>query len=83
MSPDLLRETGEALFGSRWQTELAEALGINDRTLRRWHSGQNTCPPWLAEELAAICKERGAALSAIAERLTKVAAETIVEDSGR
>lgn len=31
-----LRVVGEALFGPRWQSELARALGISDRHMRRW-----------------------------------------------
>jgi hypothetical protein len=33
--PPLCR-IGIALYGVRWQTSLAEALGISDRTVRRW-----------------------------------------------
>jgi len=33
---DILIAAGEALFGSRWQTDLAKAIGVNDRTVRRW-----------------------------------------------
>jgi DNA-binding transcriptional regulator YiaG len=27
---------GQALYGPRWQSELARALGVSDRTVRRW-----------------------------------------------
>ena len=36
MSVALLIETGRCLFGSRWQRELAAALGVNERTVRGW-----------------------------------------------
>ena len=32
----LLSRIGEALYGDRWQTQLARALGISSRTVRRW-----------------------------------------------
>src|SRR5260370_34598720 len=32
----LIAAVGQALYGSRWQTELARALGVSDRTGRRW-----------------------------------------------
>ena len=32
----LLSRVGEALYGKRWQTHLARALGVTDRQLRRW-----------------------------------------------
>jgi hypothetical protein len=31
-----LAAAGAALYGARWQTALADALGVNDRTVRRW-----------------------------------------------
>jgi DNA-binding transcriptional regulator LsrR (DeoR family) len=33
---DLLERIGKALYGDRWQTQLAKALGMSDRTVRRW-----------------------------------------------
>lgn len=36
----LLREIGEALYGSRWQTELSLDLGVTNRTVRRWVTGE-------------------------------------------
>lgn len=38
MSPAnaLLVQAGEALYGPRWQTDMANALGVSDRTMRRW-----------------------------------------------
>jgi transcriptional regulator with XRE-family HTH domain len=41
-----------ALRGLRWgPRELAEMLAINERTIRRWLSGQNDPPPALLEWL--------------------------------
>jgi len=34
--PDTLRLIGETAFGPQWQTRLAKALGVADRTMRRW-----------------------------------------------
>lgn len=31
-----LAELGEALFGPRWQSQLARECGVTDRTVRRW-----------------------------------------------
>jgi hypothetical protein len=36
---DLLTEVGLALFGPRWQSETGKALGVSDRTVRRWVAG--------------------------------------------
>lgn len=32
----MLASCGQALFGTRWQTDLAVALGIDARLMRRW-----------------------------------------------
>lgn len=72
MSPELLREAGEALFGRQWQTALAEALGVADRTVRRWAAGQPV-PPGAQAELLALMEARGATLRALASRLRKAA----------
>lgn len=40
MTRDELRVAGETLFGEGWQTALARELGVADRTVRRWLSGQ-------------------------------------------
>ena len=38
-----LAAAGRALYGQLWQSALARDLGVNDRTMRRWVSGQE--PP--------------------------------------
>ena len=37
----LLRMVGETLYGEPWKAILADALGVSNRTLRRWLAGQN------------------------------------------
>ena len=37
----LIRAIGAALFGSRYQQDLAEALGVNRRTVSRWANGED------------------------------------------
>ncbi len=39
MTADDLKALGEAVFGPSWQTPLAAALGVNDRTVRRLAAG--------------------------------------------
>lgn len=43
LSNCLIAEVGEALFGPRYRTDLAEALQVNERTVRRWVDGVMTC----------------------------------------
>ena len=60
MTPDTLRIIGAALYGPRWQTDLARALDVSDRHMRRWVSGAAPIPEGVrADLLALIGKRRG------------------------
>src|SRR3954468_24767829 len=37
---ELLRRVGGALYGDRWQSDMAHVLGVNVRTVQRWLSGE-------------------------------------------
>jgi len=65
----LLVECGEALYGPRWQAELARDLGVADRTVRRWVAGTSEVPAGLYVDLLRLTQERAAALDALAPRL--------------
>jgi hypothetical protein len=49
---------GRALYGERWQSALATALGINIRTVRRWAAGQQEVPAAIRERLQALARAR-------------------------
>ena len=65
---DLLAQCGEALWGSRWQSDMAEALGVSDRTVRRWVAGERI-PPGVFLDLIRLTAERSAYLDQITEEL--------------
>lgn len=44
MKKETFKKVGAALFGPHWQTEIAEALKVNSRTVRRWISGEHPVP---------------------------------------
>lgn len=69
MSSRLLQRCGEALFGSRWQTDLAAALGVNDRTVRRWASGAQDMPRGAYSDLHRLVLERAADLDDLEQAL--------------
>jgi hypothetical protein len=69
MSNRLLKDTGEALFGPRWQTDLAKALDVTDRTIRGWASGERDMPTGVATDLWRLCEERSAVLDGLIDRL--------------
>jgi len=67
----LLAECGEALYGPRWQSELARDLQVSDRTMRRWVAGTTDVPAGLYLDLLRLTQERAAVLDALAQRLRK------------
>jgi hypothetical protein len=69
MTPDLLREVGEALYGPRWQSDLAADLGVTDRTVRRWAAGSTPMPDGVIDDLRATVKSRTGDLAKILKRL--------------
>ena len=69
MTPTLLRETGESLYGARWQSELSRALAVSDRTMRRWLAGINDVPDQVRAELRALARSRRKALDGVIARL--------------
>lgn len=69
----LLHETGEALYGPRWQSDLARDLGVSDRTMRRWAASAEEAPPGVYLDLLRLTQERSMALEALADRLKAAA----------
>lgn len=47
----LLRQIGEELYGPSWQAELSQRLNVNDRSMRRWASGEDSIPPGIWREI--------------------------------
>lgn len=71
MRAALLREAGEALYGPRWQSDLARDLNVADRTIRRWASGEWDVPSTALVELRALLKSRGMAMAAVRRKLPR------------
>lgn len=65
----LLVEAGEALYGPRWQSDLARDLAVSDRTVRRWAAGTTDLPAGVYMDLLRLTQERAAMLDALAQRL--------------
>lgn len=59
MTPELLKAAGTALYGSRWKSDLAGALGKQYRAIHRWHLGEVPIPDGTAERLIALLGNRG------------------------
>jgi hypothetical protein len=58
MTPAFLAAAGAALYGPRWQSELARSLGVSDRTMRRWLSGENPIPAGVWGDCCALLRVR-------------------------
>ncbi len=69
MTSKLLRDTGEALYGPRWQTEIARDLGMSDRHVRRIAAGSADLTQGMAADLCRVAEERALALRDVIDRL--------------
>ncbi|KAB0585072.1 hypothetical protein [Edwardsiella anguillarum] len=58
MTKDDLIAAGIAAFGQRWQTEMALALGVSDRTIRNWVSGKYQIPDITSADVVLVLKRR-------------------------
>jgi hypothetical protein len=66
----LLEEAGAALYGPRWQTDLAHALGVSDRTIRRWIAGGDaSIPESVWADIAVVLDLRGADLADVRRKV--------------
>ena len=70
MTPTLLREAGELLYGPRWQSELAESIGVSNRTIRRWLSGEWPVPEGAWADIIDIAKTRNSEITVWISRNT-------------
>lgn len=62
----LLISAGQLLFGERWQTELARALGLSDgRRIRQWLSGDRPIPVGIWDDLRKLLKDRSSEIALI------------------
>lgn len=68
----LLAECGAALYGPRWQSDLARDLGVSDRTMRRWVAGTHDVPQGLYTDLLRLTEERAHVLDELTERLREL-----------
>ena len=56
--PEQLSRAGALLFGDRWQTDLARALGVNDRRVREWVAGSRKPSAGVWADIAALLRQR-------------------------
>jgi len=56
--PEQLERAGKLLYGDRWQSDLARALGVGDRRVREWASGDRRPPAGVWADIAALLRQR-------------------------
>lgn len=62
---DHLIAAGRALFGERWQTDVARALGVDSRRVRQWMAGERPIPAGVWPDLAGLVRQRQMTLKAL------------------
>jgi hypothetical protein len=72
---DLLPRVGEAMWGARWQSDMAEALTISDRTVRRWVAGERI-PSGVWLDLMRLMQERSFVLDGLTDEAKEVGGGT-------
>jgi predicted transcriptional regulator len=65
---DHLTAAGTMLFGPRWQSEIARALGTTDRSIRRWIA-DDSVPDEIVPKLRKQIDQRIKALKRVRQRL--------------
>ena len=56
MTIEQLQQAGRLLYGDQWQSNLARALDVDDRTVRRWASGESAIKQSIANEIIELLK---------------------------
>ena len=52
------KQYGEALYGPRFQMEMARQLGKNGKTIRTWVAGRYPIPDWVKPVLLAKIRDK-------------------------
>lgn len=69
MTPNDLVAAGQALYGERWQSDLARALNdINPRRVREWLE-RDSVPTWVAAEVYALLTRASRETARMAQQL--------------
>ena len=70
--PAELALAGQALYGERWQTDLARDLGISDaRRVRQWMSGDRPIPTGVWADITRLLRHRGLNALSLSSKLER------------
>jgi hypothetical protein len=68
-----LQRAGRALYGARWQRDLARDLRIAERTIRRWISDPSTIPDRTWPEIIGLLAARADFMAKLQAELSSAA----------
>lgn len=58
MTKEELAQLGEARYGQNvWKARLARELDVNERTVRRWSTGETPIPGPMAKLIRMLCEQ--------------------------
>lgn len=63
---------GQALYGNQWKQALADDLGVNVRTMRRWAENDFAIPEGIWPELRGLCVTASQTLQQLARELPPI-----------
>ena len=72
MKPAELDQIGRTLFGSIYARDLAEALGVTDRTIRRYVAGEREIPLDMKVRLERLARDRLREITTVLARAAKI-----------
>ena len=67
----LLKEAGEALYGPRWQREVARLLDVLDVRVRDWQAGRRPIPADIWPRINVALEAKKAAVAAAQKKVAK------------
>lgn len=65
----MLVNTGKALYGDRWQTDIGRDLGVDSRRVRQWLASERPIPPGVWNDLVKLLNARKLLIEATLEEL--------------
>ncbi|EKO3612166.1 hypothetical protein M3914_003377 [Vibrio metschnikovii] len=65
----LLEKTGRALYGERWQSDLARDLKLDSRRIRQWLSDDRPIPDGVVNDLKDLLQERRSLIDDVIKNL--------------
>ena len=69
MNNEQLANAGQLLYGDLWQSALARALDVDNRTVRRWASGESAVKQSIANEIIELLKNNQSEINQFIEKM--------------